>query len=155
MDKILKFLYTTFPGRVILKGLTAKPVSRACGTFLDSHFSKPLIKPFVEKNDIDLSICEREKTCTDSYDYIDGYSCSRYSDYKLSGTKCVKEIKTKDEQPAEADKTTYNCNKYGSDYKINFTISIFLFSLCPPILYLSPFLPLCKIISIASQWSST
>lgn len=62
MDKILKFLYTTFPGRVILKGLTAKPVSRACGTFLDSHFSKPLIKPFVEKNDIDLSICEREKT---------------------------------------------------------------------------------------------
>ena len=31
------------------------------GKFLDSHLSKPLIKPFAEKNNIDLSICERDK----------------------------------------------------------------------------------------------
>lgn len=61
MDKILHFLYTTFPGRVILKGLTLKQVSVMAGKFLDSHLSKPLIKPFAEKNNIDLSICERDK----------------------------------------------------------------------------------------------
>lgn len=58
MDKILNFLYGTVPGRILLKGLTARPVSKAAGAFMDSAFSIPLIRPFVKKNGIDLSECE-------------------------------------------------------------------------------------------------
>ncbi len=78
MDKILNFLYTTFTGRVILKGLTAKKVSKACGAFLDSPMSKPLIKPFVEKNDIDLSICERDKAA--DYDNFNDFFTRQLKD---------------------------------------------------------------------------
>ena len=51
----LEFLYHTVPGRVILKALIQPKVSRACGRFLDSPNSKCLIRPFVKKNNIDLS----------------------------------------------------------------------------------------------------
>ena len=51
----LEFLYHTVPGRVILKALIQPKVSRACGRFLDSSNSKCLIRPFVKKNNIDLS----------------------------------------------------------------------------------------------------
>ena len=54
MDKILNFLYGTVPGRILLKGLTARPVSKAAGAFMDSAFSIPLIRPFVRKNGIRL-----------------------------------------------------------------------------------------------------
>ena len=36
----------------------------------------------------------------------------------------------------------YISSGLSSLFKINLTMSMFLFSLCPPILYLSPFLPL-------------
>lgn len=52
---MLKFLYNTIPGRMILKPLTGRAVSRACGRFMDSKPSKLLIKPFVKKNGIDLN----------------------------------------------------------------------------------------------------
>ena len=51
----LGFLYHTVPGRICLKLLTARWISRLCGAFMDSRLSKALIKSFVEKNDIDLS----------------------------------------------------------------------------------------------------
>ena len=50
----LDFLYHTIPGRLILKGLTAPIVSRACGRFLDSPASDWLISPFAKKNQIHL-----------------------------------------------------------------------------------------------------
>lgn len=53
-SKILKFLYTNFIGRCILKILTWRLISKICGFFLDSKLSKVLIKPFVKKNNIDL-----------------------------------------------------------------------------------------------------
>lgn len=53
-SKILKFLYTNFIGRCILKVLTWRFVSKLCGFFLDSRLSKFLIKPFVKKNKINL-----------------------------------------------------------------------------------------------------
>lgn len=51
----LNFLYNTAVGRVILKLLTARWVSKLCGAYLNTRLSKPLIKKFVESNNIDLS----------------------------------------------------------------------------------------------------
>ena len=50
----LRFLYRTAPGRLLLKPLCTRGVSRLCGRFLDSGASKCLIKGFVRKNSIDL-----------------------------------------------------------------------------------------------------
>ncbi len=50
----LTFLYKTIPGRVFLKLLTTRAVSKAAGAFLDSRCSAFLIKSFVQKNGIIL-----------------------------------------------------------------------------------------------------
>ncbi len=52
---ILPFLYETAPGRVLLKLLTARWLSKVAGAFCESRLSKPLIRGFVKKNGIDLS----------------------------------------------------------------------------------------------------
>ncbi len=49
----LRFLYHTVPGRVFLRLLSARWVSRLCGAFLDSPLSKPMIGRFFRKNGID------------------------------------------------------------------------------------------------------
>ncbi len=54
-DKILEFLYDTVFGRCILKVLTMPMLSEIVGKFMDSELSKPLIKPFIRKNNINLS----------------------------------------------------------------------------------------------------
>ncbi len=56
----LHFLYHTVVGRFVLKLLIARWVSKLCGAFLESRFSKPLIKKFVKNNGIDLSIFEAD-----------------------------------------------------------------------------------------------
>lgn len=56
----LRFLYRNFFGRMILRLLTARWVSKLCGAFLDSSLSKPLIKSFVKNNGIDLSEFESD-----------------------------------------------------------------------------------------------
>ena len=53
-ERTLRFLYHTKTGRALLKPLTCRPVSKVSGRFLDSRMSKPLIRPFVRKNRIDL-----------------------------------------------------------------------------------------------------
>ena len=53
------FLYRTAPGRALLRLLRARWVSRLAGAFLDTPLSRPLIGPFVRRNGIDLSQCER------------------------------------------------------------------------------------------------
>ena len=63
-EKFLKFLYETSIGRIFLKLLASKAVSCAAGAFLSSPLSKPLIKGFVRKNNIDLSKF-----------YSDGFKC--------------------------------------------------------------------------------
>jgi phosphatidylserine decarboxylase len=50
----LRFLYCTLLGRLILKLLVARWISKLVGKFLDSGMSRPLIKKFVKKNGIDL-----------------------------------------------------------------------------------------------------
>lgn len=52
---LLKKLYGTVCGRVILKALTAPAVSKAVGAFMDSRLSVPLIKRFIKSSGIDTS----------------------------------------------------------------------------------------------------
>lgn len=60
----LRFLYHTIPGRLILKGLSARTLSALCGKFLDSRLSKCLIRPFLRKNKIHLEdFCTSEFQC--------------------------------------------------------------------------------------------
>lgn len=54
-ENALKFLYNTIEGRILLKVLTLPLFSEGVGMFMDSRFSKFLIKPFVKKNNIPLS----------------------------------------------------------------------------------------------------
>ena len=55
---ILRFLYHNAAGRFVLKILSSRAVSKAVGCFLDSPFSKGLIKPFIKHHDISLKDCE-------------------------------------------------------------------------------------------------
>ncbi len=54
-NKLLKKLYGSVLGRVMLKTLTAPAVSKLAGGFMDSRASKLLIKPFIKRSGIDTS----------------------------------------------------------------------------------------------------
>lgn len=57
---MLKFLYKTVIGRMILKLLINPKVSAVAGSFLDSKASAVLIKPFINKNNIDITEYEAD-----------------------------------------------------------------------------------------------
>ena len=59
--RLLAFLYGTAPGRLLLKPLTARPLSKLAGKLLDSRLSTCLIGPFIRKNGIDLAEYQPEK----------------------------------------------------------------------------------------------
>ncbi|SCW55890.1 phosphatidylserine decarboxylase [Ruminococcaceae bacterium YRB3002] len=48
----LEFLYRTGFGRLLLKPMASRGLSRLCGAFLDTCLSKPLISSFVRNNNI-------------------------------------------------------------------------------------------------------
>lgn len=50
----LGFLYGTAPGRLLLRPLTARWLSRAAGRFMESALSRPLIPGFIRHNHIDM-----------------------------------------------------------------------------------------------------
>ena len=54
-NKLLKKLYGTAFGRMLLKVLTAPCISKAAGAYMSSPLSKPLIKRFISNNNIDTS----------------------------------------------------------------------------------------------------
>ena len=54
-DRVLNLLYGNAAGRLLLKPLTAPPVSRLAGRFLSTGASRFLIKPFIRRNNIDMS----------------------------------------------------------------------------------------------------
>jgi len=56
----LGFLYNTAVGRVILKPLCSRCLSKICGAFLSCRLSKPLIKKFVKNNGINLKDYESD-----------------------------------------------------------------------------------------------
>ncbi len=57
----LEFLYKTRSGRMLLKLLTVRWISKTAGYVLDRGISKIYIKPFIRKNGIDLTDFEDEK----------------------------------------------------------------------------------------------
>lgn len=57
-DRLLRRLYGSRAGRLLLKLLVCRAVSEAGGMLMDSRFSSLLIGPFVKKNKIDLSLYE-------------------------------------------------------------------------------------------------
>ena len=60
----LTFLYNNAFGRIVLRVLRAKWISKIVGFFLSTPLSKPLIKPFVKNNNIDLGDYESDNfTC--------------------------------------------------------------------------------------------
>lgn len=59
-DRLLALLYGNVIGRALLKPLVSPAVSRLAGSFLSSHISRILIRPFISKNDIDMSQFETE-----------------------------------------------------------------------------------------------
>ena len=60
-DRFLSLLYGTLPGRTAVRLLIRPTVSRIGGAFLGSPLSRPLIRPFVKKNHIDLSLFKPER----------------------------------------------------------------------------------------------
>ena len=56
-DKMLRTLYGTRTGRTLLNLLVRPGVSKFAGLIMDSSISKVAIKPFIRKNDIDMSNC--------------------------------------------------------------------------------------------------
>ena len=58
---LLQFLYHTPAGRMILRPLCSRTVSKACGKLLDCRASCLLISPFVRKNKIDVSQFETDR----------------------------------------------------------------------------------------------
>lgn len=54
-------LYNHTAGRVVLKLLTDQTTSEICGKFLSSYASRYMIRPFVKKNEIDVTEYEQKK----------------------------------------------------------------------------------------------
>ena len=52
---LLEFLYNTVPGRIILRPLSSRFVTRLSGFLMDTRVSKKLIDSFVKNNNIDTS----------------------------------------------------------------------------------------------------
>ena len=59
--RLLAFLYGTAPGRLLLRSLTGRGLSRLAGRFLDSPPSRRLIAPFIRKNGVDISEYQPEE----------------------------------------------------------------------------------------------
>ena len=63
-EKVLRFLYGTVPGRLLLRPLVSRPLSELAGRLLDTPLSKPLIGPFLRAGNIDLrDYLEENYTC--------------------------------------------------------------------------------------------
>jgi len=58
--KLLKFLYKTFLGRLLLKILVNPFASKCVGVFLNTRLSKIFIKKTIVKNNIDMSEYEQK-----------------------------------------------------------------------------------------------
>ena len=60
-DRLLRHLYTSRLGRILLKAMIRPEISRLGGWLLEQSWSRCLIGPFVRKNRIDLSCCLRQE----------------------------------------------------------------------------------------------
>ena len=60
-DKLLRHLYNDWGGRLCLKVLVRPFVSELGGAFLNTRFSARIVPGFVKRNNIDLSVCEKQE----------------------------------------------------------------------------------------------
>lgn len=60
-DRVLRLLYGNRAGRMVLGWLIRPEVSKIVGRFMDTGLSRIMINPFIKKNDIDLSLCQRNE----------------------------------------------------------------------------------------------
>lgn len=67
---LVSFLYHTTVGRSILKGLTQPALSRACGAFLDTRLSLPLVPLFLKK----AGICTADYEMDEIHSFNDCFS---------------------------------------------------------------------------------
>lgn len=58
---MLNFLYHCAAGRLVLRVFSSRMLSKFVGLFLDSSFSKGLVKPFVRRYGISLEDCETKE----------------------------------------------------------------------------------------------
>ena len=58
---ILRFLYNTVPGRMVLKIITSPTISKIGGAYMDCGVSKIHIKGFIKNNNIDMTQYEKAK----------------------------------------------------------------------------------------------
>lgn len=100
-DKTTLFLYNTILGRLLLKILTLRIISKIGGLFLSSSLSKIFIKGFIRKNNINMSDYENIK-------------------YKSFNDFFIRKIKS-NKRPINTDKNTLisPCDAKLSYYKIN------------------------------------
>lgn len=54
-DRFLKRMYSKRSGRAVIRVLATRPVTGACRVFMNSPLSKPMIKRFVRRNQIDMT----------------------------------------------------------------------------------------------------
>lgn len=64
-DRVLRLLYGNRAGRLVLEWLIRPEISEIVGRFMDSGLSRFMITPFIRKNNIDTSICQKREF--DSY----------------------------------------------------------------------------------------
>ena len=64
-DRVLRLLYGNRAGRMVLGSLIRPEVSKLVGRFMDTGLSRIMINPFIKKNDIDISVCQKNEF--DSY----------------------------------------------------------------------------------------
>ncbi len=100
-NEMLKKLYGTAGGRLLLKVLTRPIISKIAGAFMDSPLSIPLIKPFIRKNNIDMSQYEKK----------------RYMSYNAFFTRKV--LPEKRQIDMDEDSLISPCDSKLSVYKIN------------------------------------
>ena len=97
----LKFLYENAFGRILLKAFSAPWVSKAVGSYMNSGLSKPIIKRFIRKNGIDMTLFEDE-----------AYSC--FNDFFVRRIK--PELRPVDPDPASL---VCPCDGLLSVYRLN------------------------------------
>ncbi len=99
---ITKWLYTTVAGRTVLKKLIEPKWSVLIGKFMDSGLSKFMIKPFIYKNNIDLSDFK-----------IENWSC--FNDFFIrkvkEGKRCINADKNAFVSPCDGLLTVYDTDE--------------------------------------------
>ena len=60
-SKSLKFLYNTIIGRIILKIIITKPISKIYEKYMNSKYSKHKIEKFIKNNNINMNEYQEEE----------------------------------------------------------------------------------------------